>query len=76
MDPSLKSEIEEAASLLGLTLTAFASQTLIERARQVKQEASVVRLNDVERDAFLSVLANPPEASEALRRTLQTKVKL
>lgn len=76
MAQNLKSEVEEAASLLGLTLTAFASQVLVERARQVKQEATKVRLNDEERDAFLHMLGSPPQVNEALRKTLSTNVQL
>lgn len=76
MAPNLKSEVEEAAALLGLTLTAFASQTLIEKARQVKQQASITRLGDLERDAFVEMLSSPPSPSAALRKTLGTKVEL
>lgn len=76
MAQNLKSEVEEAASLLGLTLTAFASQVLVERARQVKREALHVRLNDQDRDAFLHILASPPQTNDALRKTLSAKVRL
>ena len=73
MPLSLKREAEEAARLMGMTLTAFATQALVERARKVKIEHSVTKLNDEERDALLSLLANPPKPTEALRKLFKSQ---
>jgi uncharacterized protein (DUF1778 family) len=76
MSSELKSEVEEAASLVGLSLTAFATEALLERARRVKREYSATVLNDEERDAFLKLLAEPAKPSEALRELMRTEVVL
>lgn len=72
MPAHLKREIEEAAALLGTTFTAFATQALVERARAVKHQHGLTILCDEARDAFVEMMANPPEPSEALKRTLNT----
>jgi len=76
MSADLKSEVEEAAALLGATFTSFATEILIERARQVKRDYSLTILNDTERDAFLEMLANPPSPSESLVKLMNTEVNL
>ncbi|CAN5702377.1 hypothetical protein BH11ARM2_BH11ARM2_06720 [soil metagenome] len=70
MSADLKSEVEEAAALLGASFTAFATQTLVERARAVKQEHTLTVLGDEARDAFIEMITNPPAPSDALRKTL------
>jgi len=76
MEPSQKSEVEEAAALLGVTLTAFASQVLLEQARRVKREYLRTRLNDSERDSFMSMMSKPPPPTDALKETLHRKAVL
>lgn len=68
----LKQEIEEAAALMGVSLTAFAIQTLLERSREVKRGYAVTRMSDQERDAFLEMLASPPKPSDSLIKLMQT----
>jgi len=76
MAPDLKSEVEEAAELLGTTLTAFATEALVQRARQVKREHQLTILDDVERDAFLKLIASPPPPSNELKKLMHVKVIL
>jgi uncharacterized protein (DUF1778 family) len=73
MPQNLKREVEEAVALLGSTFTAFATQTLVERAREIKQQHGLTVLCDEARNSFLDMMANPPGPSEALRKTLNTK---
>ena len=73
MPTALKDEVEEAASLLGVTTTAFVTQAVTERAREVKRDYSVTVLSGEDREAFLEMMSNPPEPSDALRRTLATR---
>ena len=76
MPADLKSEVEEAAALVGATFTSFATEILIERARQIKREYGLTRLNDKERDAFLEILANAPKPSKSLIKLMNTQVTL
>jgi uncharacterized protein (DUF1778 family) len=76
MPPQLKKEIEEAAALLGATFTSFATEVLVERSRQVKRDHAMTVLCDQERDAFLRMIANPPEPTDALVKLMHAKVKL
>ncbi len=73
MPRELKREVEEAAALLGSTFTAFATQTLVERAREVKHAHSLTVLSDEARDAFVEMMTVPPAPSDALKRTISTK---
>jgi len=70
MPQELKEEVEEAVALLGSTFTAFATQVLVERARQVKHSHGLTILGDEARDSFVEMMANPPDPSEALKKTL------
>ena len=38
MAADLKTEVEEAAALVGATFTSFATETLLQRAREVKRQ--------------------------------------
>jgi len=73
MPPELKQEVEEAAALLGASFTAFATQVLVERAREIKRDHSLTILGDDARDSFIELMSNPPAPSEALRKTLSVK---
>ena len=73
MPLDLKKEVEEAAALLGTTFTAFATQALVERARQVKSRYTLTMLSDEARDSFVEIMTDPTPPSDALRRTLNTR---
>jgi uncharacterized protein (DUF1778 family) len=73
MPEDLKHEVDEAAALLGTTFTAFATQVLVERARQVKQNHGLTILGDEARDSFVEMMSNPPEPSLALKATLKRR---
>lgn len=73
MPPDLKREVEEAAALVGSTFTAFATQALVERAREVKHQYGFTVLSDEARDAFVELMVEPPQPSEALKKTLNTR---
>jgi uncharacterized protein (DUF1778 family) len=76
MPPSLKKEVEDAAALLGATFTSFATETLVERSRQVKRDHAMTVLCDKERDAFLKMIELPPTPSVALVELMHAKVNL
>jgi len=63
-----KNLIEQAASLLGQSVSAFAISTLVAEAGRVVEESTVLRLSNRDRDAFLAALENPPAPSARLRK--------
>lgn len=73
MDPRLKQEVEEAAALLGTTFTAFATQVLVERAREVRLLHSVTSLAGEAANDFAKMIIDAPEPSEALKSTLSKR---
>jgi len=76
MPADLKSEVEEAAALVGATFTSFATEILVARARQIKHEYGLTVMNDRERDAFLELLTKPKEPTESLVKLMNTQVTL
>ena len=63
-----KQMIEQAADLLGQTLSAFTVSTLVREAEQVIERFGVLRLSTRDRDAFLAALDNPPKPNARLRK--------
>lgn len=59
MKPELKTRVEEAAALMGLTVTDFVVSTLAERAAEVLERQSTLVLSDRDRDLFLEALSRP-----------------
>jgi uncharacterized protein (DUF1778 family) len=72
LDREHKVLIERAACTAGQSLTEFAVTNLIRDARTVLHEHQVTVLSDRDRDLFLSMLDNPPEPNEALRKAART----
>ena len=68
----LKQTIEEAASVLGQTISEFVISTVMQEARQVLQNAQITRLSNRDRDDFLKPLnaidAKPNAALKAAAR--------
>ncbi len=60
--------IEQAAGLVGETMSAFAVSTLVREAQLVVERFGGLRLSDRDREAFLAALDRPPEPSSRLHR--------
>jgi len=71
MKPGLKERIEEAAALLGLTVTDFVVSALSERTSEVLERQRQVTLSDRDRDRFLAALDRPGRPVPALVDTLR-----
>jgi uncharacterized protein (DUF1778 family) len=56
LSPSLKKVIEEAAAVMGQTVSDFAVSTLVQAAQQVVKEQNVTELTNRDRDQFLALL--------------------
>lgn len=65
--PEHKELIEQAAQLLGITVTEFADSRLVPLAREIIAEHNMTRLTDRDRDIFLAMLDSEDEPNEALR---------
>lgn len=68
LDPELKALIERAAAYTGQTVSSFAVSTLVSHARQVVRDHHVTVLSQREWEAFLHLLDNPSEPTEAALR--------
>lgn len=71
MKPELKERIETAAQLLGLSLTDFVLATLSERASEVLDRESTMRLSSRDRDRFLAELNRSGKVVPPLRQALE-----
>jgi len=60
--------IEQAAALLGQTVSAFAVATLVGAAEGVVARFGPLRLSNRARDAFLAALDHPPAPNARLRK--------
>jgi uncharacterized protein (DUF1778 family) len=58
--------MERAATLRGLTLTAYVAATMGEDARRTIEEADIIRLSLADQVAFAEALINPPAPSAKL----------
>jgi len=64
----LKQTIEQAAAVLGQSITDFTISTVVREARHVIQDAQVTRLSNRDRDAFLAALeSTDPKPNNALK---------
>jgi uncharacterized protein (DUF1778 family) len=63
-----KNLIEQAASMLGQSVSSFAVSTLVREAGRVVEESVILKLSNRDRDIFLAMLDNPPEPNDRLRR--------
>ncbi len=73
LPPDLKTLIEEAAAVLGQSVSDYAVSTLVRNARDVLQQTQVTKLSNRDRDLFIAMLddtdAKPNKAlSEAAKR--------
>ena len=69
--PADKSTIETAAALKRVSLSTYILTAAIEAARMDIEEEERIVLSSEARDALLSLLDNPPEPNDALKRLFQ-----
>jgi uncharacterized protein (DUF1778 family) len=63
-----KATLEQAASILGTTLSAFLLDSGITRARKVIAQSQIIHLNQKEAERFVVALEKPPKATEKLKQ--------
>lgn len=69
--PHIKSELEKAAALSGVTLTAFVIHQAAEAAKRITDEADSVRLNQQAWAKLNEVIDNPPKPTNALKNLMK-----
>ena len=72
LDVDRKRLIEQAASLLGQSVSAFTVSSAVREACEVVQHFGVLSLSDRDRDDFLVAIDNPPKPNARLRRAFRT----
>ena len=70
--PDVKKVIEQAAEILGVSTTDFASATLVAEAQAVLERHHRITLSNADRDRFLLALASDEKPNEALVQAAQT----
>ena len=65
--PEIKSIIERAAHLRHTSLSTYMLETALQRAEADLKETETIRLTDVDRELFFSLLSSPPRPNKALR---------
>jgi uncharacterized protein (DUF1778 family) len=66
MDPKNKSLLERAATILGLSITAYATSALVNNAQEVIDRFERTVLSDRDRDLFLEALDSADKPNDAL----------
>lgn len=62
-----KVTLEQAASVLGTTLSAFMLESALTKARQVIAETKIINLCQEEAERFSKALQNPPKPNQKLK---------
>jgi uncharacterized protein (DUF1778 family) len=66
-----KELLEKAASLKGLSLSAYLLSHGLEAAKAELEKHQSLVLNDRDRDLFLSLIVNPPEPNQSLKDAMR-----
>ena len=73
---SIKRRAEEAAGILGQSITAFAETALAEKAEQVFSRFGSIQLSERDFRLFLKTIAHPPPPTAKLRKAAAAYKKL
>jgi uncharacterized protein (DUF1778 family) len=76
IEPARKEMIEQAASLLGMSLTQFAKTAMIDRAQEIVRQHTATVLSDRDRDIFLAALDADVRPNAATRRAIKRYKRL
>lgn len=69
--PQVKSELEKAAAISGVTLTSFVINLAHAEAKRISAEADIVRLNQRAWKTLSDLIDNPPEPTNELRELMR-----
>ena len=75
LDPKRKHLIEQAAKLLGQSISAFTVSSAVRQASEIVERFGTLSLSDRDRDAFLAALDNPPKPNARLKKAFKSHDK-
>jgi len=70
-----KEMLEQAASFLGTTLSAFMLEAAMSKAKDVVAQFQAITLSRKEAERFVVTLQNPPKANEKLKQLFKKHAK-
>ncbi len=75
LNPSRKHLIEQAASLLGQSISAFTVSSALRQASEIVERFGTLSLGDNDRDMFLAALDKPKKPNARLRKAFKAHDK-
>jgi len=75
LEADRKELIEQAASLLGQSVTAFTVSSAVRQASEVIERFGAISLTDRDRDVFLAALDNPAKPNARLKKAFKNHDK-
>ena len=65
-----KNVIEQAANLLGLSVSSFMLQSSFERAKELLKSNHELKVNNADRDMLMNLLENPRPANDEMKKLM------
>ena len=65
-----KNVIEQAANLLGLSVSSFMLQSSFERAKEFLKSIYELKVNNADRDMLMNILENPRPANDEMKKLM------
>ena len=65
-----KNVIEQAANLLGLSVSSFMLQSSFERAKELLKSNYELKVNNADRDMLMNILENPRPANDEMKKSM------
>lgn len=65
-----KNVIEQAANLLGLSVSSFMIQSSFERAKELLKSNHELKVNNADRDMLMNFLENPRPANDEMKKLM------
>ena len=65
-----KNVIEQAANLLGLSVSSFVLQSSFERAKDLLKSNHELKVNNADRDMLMNLLENPRPANDEMKKLM------
>ena len=65
-----KNVIEQAANLLGLSVSSFMIQSSFERAKELLKSNHELKVNNADRDMLMNLLENPRPANDEMKKLM------
>ena len=65
-----KNVIEQAANLLGLSVSSFMIQSSFERAKELLKSNHELKVNNADRDMLMNMLENPRPANDEMKKLM------